>query len=132
MCALPPGASRTEPPSRRLLDRGLRSSPVARKCVSLAALLRDEFPAGVFPPFFFRRRDCRFFHAASAADFLIDRQQLLRELAELLIGCHLAPRLLQFGGRGKGLCMRLSSHLAGEAKVRTMPWLIRLMAMTGR
>jgi hypothetical protein len=56
----------------------------------------------------------------------------LREFAELLIGCHLALRLLQFSGRGKGLGDRLSFHLASETKVRTMRPVVGLMAMAAR
>ena len=47
-------------------------------------------------------------------------------------GGHLPPRLLQFGGTGKGLGYRLSSQLAGEAKIRAMLRLVELMAMTAR
>jgi hypothetical protein len=56
----------------------------------------------------------------------------LREFAELLIGCHLALRLLQFGRRGKRLGDRLAFHLACEAKVRTMGSVAGLMTMTAR
>jgi hypothetical protein len=81
---------------------------------------------------FFRGRERWFFHRASAADFLVDGNPLLREFAELLIGCHLALRLLQFGSAGKGLGHRLSFHLASEAKVRTMRRVVGLMAMAAR
>lgn len=99
----------------------LSSCPISRliSCWSISAV-------------FFRWREHLFFHRASAADFLVDRKQLLREFAELLIGGHLALCLLQFGRRGKGLGDRLSFHLAREAKVRTMRGVGRLMTMTVR
>ena len=49
-----------------------------------------------------------------------------------VIGLHLALCLMQFARRGKGFHDRLTFHLAGQAKVRAVSGLIRLMATGGR
>ena len=76
---------------------------------------------------------CEFlFRGASAADLLVDFQQLRRQLPKAVIGLHLALRLVQFGRRGKGLGDGLSLHLAGQANVGAVSGLVGLMASAVR
>jgi hypothetical protein len=57
---------------------------------------------------------------------------LRRQLPKAVIGLHLTLRLVQFGRRGKGFGDGFSFHLAGQANVGAVSWLVGLMAPTVR